>query len=56
VSAEAWLREAAASGTIAEVFVAGQLVTVERDEQADLRRRWPAVWEALDQQRLTAWL
>jgi CHAD domain-containing protein len=56
VTAEAWLRRAAEAGAVAEVFVAGQLVTFERCEQADLRRRWRSVWEAVNWKRLTAWL
>jgi CHAD domain-containing protein len=58
VTAEAWLREAGAAGTAANeaVFVSGELVTVERNEQESLRNAWPSVWSRLSKRRLTAWL
>jgi CHAD domain-containing protein len=56
VTAEGWLRGVVAVGAVGEVFVAGQLVTVERNEQDELRGRWPSAWQALDNKRLTSWL
>jgi len=55
VVSEAWLRAAAAaipSGRVA----AGQLIAVELAQRADLRARWPDVWQDASAKKLRRWL
>jgi CHAD domain-containing protein len=54
--AETWLRASVAGGDAAQALVAGQLLTLERQVQADIRRGWRPYWEALDDRRLREWL
>jgi CHAD domain-containing protein len=57
VTAEGWLRESAANVEAkAGVFVAGELVNVQRREQKQLRQGWPGAWESLDSKSLRRWL
>jgi CHAD domain-containing protein len=56
VVAEQWLREVASSSTGREVFVAGQLASLERLEIARTRAAWRAVWQAASKKKLRQWL
>ena len=57
VTAEGWLRESAANVEAkAGVFVAGELVNVQRREQKQLRQGWLGAWESLDSKSLRRWL
>jgi CHAD domain-containing protein len=57
VTAESWLREAAATITAGPgVFVAGELVTIQRHQQKELRQSWFAAGKSLDAKRLRRWL
>jgi CHAD domain-containing protein len=57
VTAEGWLRDSAANVELkAGIFVAGQLVTVQRREQRRLRQEWLAAWESLNSRSLRRWL
>ena len=57
VTAEGWLRESAANVEAkAGVFVAGELVNVQRREQRQLRQGWLVAWESLDSKSLRRWL
>jgi CHAD domain-containing protein len=55
VVAEAWLRDAAAA-LPAGRLVAGQLIAIERAQRAELRARWPAVWQEASAKKLRRWL
>lgn len=56
VVAEAWLRRAAADGSVAEAFVAGQLASVERLEAARGRGGWSQPWRRASDKKLRTWL
>jgi CHAD domain-containing protein len=57
VTAESWLREAAAAITaLPGCFVAGELVAIQRRQQKQLQQDWFAVWKSLDAKRLRSWL
>ena len=57
VTAEGWLRESAAAlKESAGIFVAGELVSIQRREQRELRQTWPEAWDRLSTKRLTRWL
>lgn len=57
VTAEGWLRESAATlDAKVGVFVAGELVTVQRREQKQLRKSWLAAWKSLNSKQLRRWL
>ena len=57
VTAESWLRASAATlQANAGIFVAGELVTVQRREQRQLRQAWPEAWDRLSTKRPTRWL
>ena len=56
VVAEQWLREVAASSTGAEVFVAGQLASLERVEVERTRAVWADAWKATSKKKLRQWL
>ncbi len=56
VAAEAWLRSQAGALGAPGAFVAGELVMVQRHEQARLRRHWRPVWRSLRAKRLRRWL
>jgi CHAD domain-containing protein len=56
VVAEEWLREVASSTTGREVFVAGQLASLERLEIERTRAAWPDVWQAASKKKLRQWL
>ncbi len=45
VVAEDWLRLAADEATAAEALAAGELIAVQRAEEAACRAAWPAVWK-----------
>jgi CHAD domain-containing protein len=56
VVADAWLREAATTATGREVFVAGQLASLERLEIDRTRAAWGDVWRAASKKKLRQWL
>ena len=56
VVAEAWLREVASTATGRDVFVAGQLASLERLEIDRTRAAWPEVWRAASKKKLRQWL
>ena len=57
VTAEGWLRESAAAVRAnAGVFVAGELVTIQRREQKQLRQSWLAAWESVNSKAVRRWL
>ncbi|HSS10934.1 MAG TPA: CHAD domain-containing protein, partial [Acidimicrobiales bacterium] len=56
VVAEGWLRHAAASASPGPALVAGELVTMQRQQQRECRAAWPAAWKAASAKPLRAWL
>ena len=56
VVAEQWLREVGAASTGAEVFVAGQLASLERVEVERTRGVWGDAWKAASKKKLRQWL
>ena len=57
VVAEAWLRrQAATNSSTGQAMVAGELVTVQRQQQAICRKGWNAPWKAASRKRLRAWI
>jgi CHAD domain-containing protein len=57
VVGEQWMRELATEGAAgAGAFAAGLIAARERDEAAELRRRWRKVWEKADEKKLRSWL
>jgi len=45
VAAEEWLRRAAGQASAAEALAAGELIAVQRAEEAASRAAWPAAWK-----------
>ncbi|HEX4219417.1 MAG TPA: CYTH and CHAD domain-containing protein [Acidimicrobiales bacterium] len=56
VTAEDWFRREAAGGSPAVAFSAGQLVAVQRQRQARLRREWRKARAKLDRKKTRRWL
>jgi hypothetical protein len=57
VVAETWLRhQVATNSSTGQAMVAGQLVTVQRQQQAACRHGWKGPWKAASHKRLRAWL
>ncbi|HEX3667667.1 MAG TPA: CHAD domain-containing protein [Acidimicrobiia bacterium] len=56
VVAEQWLRDVSSSTIGREVFVAGQLATLERVEIERTRAEWGEVWKAANKKKLRQWL
>ena len=56
VTAEDWFRREAATGSQTIAFSAGQLVAIQRQRQARLRRQWRGVWASLDRKKVRRWL
>ena len=56
VVAEQWLRDVSSSTIGREVFVAGQLATLERVEIERTRAAWGEVWKAASKKKLRQWL
>jgi CHAD domain-containing protein len=56
VVADAWLRAAGGRGPAGQALVAGQLVAVQRQAMAEVRREWRAAWDDLDAKKLRDWL
>ena len=52
VVAEDWLRRQASSGPASQALVAGQLITYERQEQAQCRESWVKPWKAASKKPL----
>jgi CHAD domain-containing protein len=56
VTGERWLRETAATiNANPAVFLAGELVAIQRQQQKQLRLRWLTVWKSLAAKRLRRW-
>ena len=53
---EQWLRDVSSSTIGREVFVAGQLATLERVEIERTRAEWGEVWKAASKKKLRQWL
>ena len=56
VVAEQWLRDVAAKATGREVFVAGQLASLERLDIERTRAAWRDVWRMANKKRLRQWV
>jgi len=56
VVAEEWLREVSSGAMGREVFVAGQLASIERIEIDRTREAWGGVWQAASKKKLRQWL
>ncbi|MDP9073786.1 MAG: CHAD domain-containing protein, partial [Actinomycetota bacterium] len=57
VVAETWLRQhVTTNSSTAQALVAGQLVMVQRQQQAASRQGWAHPWRAASRRRLRAWL
>jgi CHAD domain-containing protein len=56
VVAEQWLRDVASKATGREVFVAGQLASLERIDIERTRAAWHDVWRMASKKRLRQWL
>jgi CHAD domain-containing protein len=56
VVAEQWLRDVSSSTIGREVFVAGQLATLERVEIESTRAAWGKVWQAASKKKFRQWL
>jgi CHAD domain-containing protein len=54
--AEAWLREAADGAGDRRTFVAGALVTGERERSAETRAAWTAVWATAAKRKRRRWM
>lgn len=54
--AETWLRDQLAGATIAEAFVIGRLVAVQRAEVERRGRDWRPAWRAVRRRKRRAWL
>jgi CHAD domain-containing protein len=55
VVAAAWLR-GAAEATPSAAFVAGELVTLERETAETARAEWPRTWRSLSRKKLRFWV
>ena len=56
VVAETWLRRQAVSSPPSQALVAGQLVTLQRQQQAACRQEWVRPWKVASQKPLRRWL
>jgi CHAD domain-containing protein len=56
VVAEEWLRRQASSGPASQALVAGELITYERQKQAECRETWETPWKAASKKSLRKWL
>ncbi|MGI9033851.1 MAG: CHAD domain-containing protein [Acidimicrobiales bacterium] len=56
VVAEAWLRGAVVDAGTAEPLAAGQLIAMQRADQARCRAEWPGVWKRAKKKKLRSWL
>ena len=56
VVAVAWLRDVASTAIGREVFVAGQLASLERLEMDRTREGWRETWRAAHKKKLRQWL
>jgi CHAD domain-containing protein len=56
VVAETWLRRQAASGPPGQALVAGELVTLQRQEQQACRDNWAKPWKRASDKSLRRWL
>jgi len=56
VVAETWLRRQAATGPTSQALVAGELIALQRQAQAECRAHWPKPWKRVAKQARGAWL
>jgi CHAD domain-containing protein len=56
VVAEAWLREAVNGSGATQALAAGELIALQRVEQARCRAEWPSVWKRAKKKKLRSWL
>jgi CHAD domain-containing protein len=56
VVAEGWLRRVAASASPGQALVAGELVSIQSQQQRECRAAWAAAWKAASAKRLRSWL
>jgi hypothetical protein len=56
VVAETWLRGQAVSGPPSRAMVAGELITLQRQQQAACRDQWVRPWKAASKRSLRKWL
>jgi CHAD domain-containing protein len=56
VVAETWLRRHASGVTAGQAMVAGQLITLQRQQQAACRAEWVKPWKAASKKALRKWL
>nr|MDQ2726167.1 CHAD domain-containing protein [Actinomycetota bacterium] len=56
VNAEAWLRKEAADRPAPVVLAVGQVIALERREQAATRRDWPGAWRKASRPSRRRWL
>jgi CHAD domain-containing protein len=56
VLAESWLRDIASNASGREVFVAGQLASLEHLDIERTRAAWRDVWRMAHKKRLRQWL
>lgn len=56
VVAETWLRRHATGVTVGQAMVVGQLITLQRQQQAACRAEWTKPWKAASKKGLRKWL
>ena len=56
VVAETWLRRQGTAGPHSRALVAGELVMLERQRQAECRQAWGRQWKAASKKSLRKWL
>jgi CHAD domain-containing protein len=56
VVAEGWLRRQAASSSPSQALVAGELITLQRQEQEACRQSWAKPWKRASKKSLRRWL
>jgi len=56
VVAEDWLRQAVLRASPAQALAAGELIAVQRAEEAAAREAWPAAWKRIDKKKRRAWI
>jgi CHAD domain-containing protein len=54
--ADAWLREASTAVDAAQVLAAGELISLQMLEAAELEKQWPKAWAKASKKSLRRWL
>jgi CHAD domain-containing protein len=54
--ADAWLREASTVADAAQVLAAGELISIQMLEAAQLEQEWPNAWRKASKKSLRGWL